>query len=50
MQQSAESIQTVESNDNHIIPVPSAPESDKLPPSYYEAVNFETENKTKMLP
>lgn len=50
MQQSAESIQTIESNDTQIIPSPSARyDRDPLPPSYFEAVNSEKENKMKML-
>jgi hypothetical protein len=46
MHHSRESIETVESSDN---PTPSAPlERETLPPSYFEAVNFEEENKRKL--
>ena len=47
---SRESIQTVESNDTQFIPTPSAPsERESLPPSYFDAINFEKENKLKMI-
>lgn len=48
MYHSRDSIQTVESNDSQI--TPSAPlERDSLPPSYFEAINFEKEHEKKIM-